>query len=125
VAEYLTSFRFPGPKGTTYLYAHAREGMFLPILRASQHDNGRRLIGGSIFVFSDANRRYHYTITRVRRFQSTLDWAFRLPAGSLVLQTSETPFAHGTKVMLVARLRDVTTVEAAEAQPAAHPRRCG
>lgn len=124
VAEYLPTFAFPGWGGTTYLYAHAREGMFLPILRASQRHDGRSLLGMTVDVYTDDDLRYRYEITRVRRFQKHLDWAFGLPAGSLVLQTSETPFANGTKVMLVARLLGLTVVPHAEAHPKARPRRC-
>ena len=35
VAVYHTSFQQPGQPGTAYLYAHARDGMFLPLLNAS------------------------------------------------------------------------------------------
>lgn len=124
VAEYLRAFAFPGWGGTTYVYAHAREGMFLPILRASRRANGRSLLGMTVDVYTADDLRYRYEITRVRRFQKHLDWAFRLPAELLVLQTSETPFANGTKVMLVARLMGVTVVPHAEAHPKARPRRC-
>ncbi|HSS35991.1 MAG TPA: hypothetical protein VLR93_06930, partial [Patescibacteria group bacterium] len=42
VAMYLTQLHQPDQPGPTYLYAHARTGMFLPILEASKINNGRR-----------------------------------------------------------------------------------
>ncbi len=35
VAEYLAALSRPGQPGTTFIYAHARTGMFLPILTSS------------------------------------------------------------------------------------------
>jgi hypothetical protein len=127
VAEYLRppAFQHPGAGGVTYVYAHAREGMFLPILQASQQADWRSLVGRTVVVWTMHNQRYTYTITSVRRHQHTLSWAYRLPPDSLVLQTSETPYRNGTKVMLVARQAGPpVVVTAAEARPKPHPVRC-
>ena len=40
VALYLPEYAQPGERGATYLFAHARAGMFLPLLRASEQDDG-------------------------------------------------------------------------------------
>jgi hypothetical protein len=125
VAEYLRDFDLPGQDGTTYVYAHAQRGMFLPILRASWRNNGRALIGDTVYVWTADDRRYEYRISQVRRHQRSLTWAFDLPAESLVLQTSENQYASGPKVMLVARFRAVTSTPHVEANPKAKPRRCG
>jgi hypothetical protein len=70
--------------------------------------------------------RYTYRISSVRRFQKSLDWAFRLPPNSLVLQTSEDQYRTGTKVMLVARqVGAPVLVTEEEARPPAKPRVCG
>ena len=42
VALYQTAFGQPGQPGTTYLYAHAREGMFLPLLTRPRITTARR-----------------------------------------------------------------------------------
>jgi hypothetical protein len=125
VAEFLRDFDLPGQGGTTYIYAHAQRGMFLPILRASWRNNGRAMIGDTVYVWTADDRRYDYRISKVRRHQRSLSWAFDLPAESLVLQTSENQYASGPKVMLVARFRGVVDVPHAEAHPKARPRRCG
>lgn len=125
VAAFLPDFDWPGSGGTTYLYAHAQRGMFLPILKASWRKNGRAMLGDRVFVWTADDLRYEYVISRVRRHQRSLDWAFDLPAGSLVLQTSENQYASGPKVMLVARFREVAASSHAAAHPRAKPRRCG
>ncbi|MEP6638662.1 MAG: hypothetical protein ABJC39_04870 [Chloroflexota bacterium] len=57
VAEYLTSFRFPGRTGTaTWIYAHAREGMFLSMLTASEREDGAPLLGMQVDVYSTGGR---------------------------------------------------------------------
>jgi hypothetical protein len=110
----------------TYIYAHAQAGMFLPILKASLVRAGRALVGKTVQVWTAHNHRYTYRITRVRRHQKTLNWAFDLPANSLVLQTSEDPYRTGGKVMVQARqVGSPVLVPAAEAHPAARPRVCG
>ena len=128
VAEFFRppAFQHPGAGGVTYIYAHAQEGMFLPILTASQRRNGRGLLGDTVTVWSIGNHRYTYEIVEVRRRQKTLAWAFDLPPGSLVLQTSETPYRDGTKTMVVARqVGEPVVVDRAEARPKPKPRRCG
>lgn len=128
VAEYFLppTFQHPGAGGVTYLYAHAQEGMFLPILLASRRNNGKAIIGKAVTVWTARNHRYTYRITQVRRAQKSLAWAFDLPPNSVVLQTSENQFRTGTKVMVVARqVGAPALVSAGEARPAAHPRVCG
>jgi hypothetical protein len=127
VAEYFLppAFQHPGAGGVTYIYAHARTGMFLPILTTSQRNNGRAMIGKTVSVWTAGNFLYTYEIVRVRRHQHGLDWAYRLPANSLVLQTSETPYRDGTKVMLIARqLGDPVTATLAESRPKPRPVAC-
>lgn len=128
VAEYFkpSSFQHPGAGGVTYIYAHAQAGMFLPILEASRVGGGRALLGKTVQVWTARHHLYTYRITRVRRHQKTLAWAFDLPANSLVLQTSEDPYRTGGKVMLQAKqVGGPVLVPTAEARPAARPRVCG
>lgn len=125
VAEYLSDFDWPGEGGTTYIYAHAQKGMFLPILVASWRKNGRALIGDEVHVWTDDDRHYVYKIVQVRRHRRSLGWASRLPPESLVLQTSENQYASGPKVMVVASFRGVAGTSHRAAHPKARPRRCG
>src|SRR4051812_16904258 len=56
VAMYLKELRQPGQGGSTYLYAHARVGMFLPILTRSKVNNGARMIGMTVKVWTGDSR---------------------------------------------------------------------
>jgi hypothetical protein len=128
VAEYFKPpvFQHPGAGGVTYIYAHAQAGMFLPILEVSRVDRGQALVGQTVTVWTVDDRLYTYRITRVRRHQRTLDWAFALPPNSLVLQTSENQSPTGTKVMVQAsQLGPPVVASRAEARPPASPRVCG
>jgi hypothetical protein len=127
VAQYLTTYRFPGHPGTTtWIYAHARDGMFLPILDASTKDNGASLIGVTVDVYSTGLRRYTYRITAVHRHAVDRSAAAAVPAGQrrLVLQTSEGP--HGTvpKLQVSAELVGSSPASRGESMPGAAPRGC-
>ena len=68
VAQYLTTYRYPGRPGTTtWIYGHARTGMFLPLLEASRSRDGRALRGSLVHLYTDGERRYTYRITKVVR----------------------------------------------------------
>ena len=127
VALYLPSFQQPGQPGTTYLYAHAREGMFLPLLEQSKIDNGKQMLGYTVLVYTSDNKLYWYEISRVKRHVERTDWSItEIPPGEqqLVLQTSETPFAEGTKLQVVARPVLVQDADPAAANPPPKPRKC-
>src|SRR5205085_9697397 len=105
-------------------FAHARVGMFLPLLTESKINDGRRMIGWPVTVWTSAKRKFTYRITAVVRNQRSLP-QFPLGAEKLMLQTSEGP--HGTphKLLIVAKRVSVTTVSRAEAVPTPHPVVCG
>jgi hypothetical protein len=88
VAEYLPTLSRPGFAGTTYIFAHAREGMFLPLLLQSRIDNGSAMLGMLVQVYTSDDQLFLYEITRVLRHQSQL---YSEPQQELVLQTSEGP----------------------------------
>jgi hypothetical protein len=117
VAEFLPALSRPGRAGATFLYAHARPGMFLPILEESRVRDGRSMVGLEVEVWTSDDRRFTYRVTDVRRHVVSLDFAYRATAPQLMLQTSEGP--HGTipKTMLIAEPDD----EAAATHDAAHP----
>jgi hypothetical protein len=102
VAMYLTMANQPPERGVTFLYAHARTGMFLPLLTASQVNNGASLIGRTVYVYASDSRRYPYRITSVRRHQTSIQRAMELTSRQLWLQTSEGPYATSTKLVVVA-----------------------
>jgi hypothetical protein len=125
VAEYLPSMSRPGRPGTTYLYAHAREGMFLPILEASRIAGGRSMLGMRVDVFTSDGRRFTYEVSEVRRHVVSLEFAFRATTEQLILQTSEGPRGTPEKVTVIAVPREERPATSAEALPDADPVNCG
>jgi len=124
VAEYIPSWGLPGGKGITYLYAHARAGMFGPLL-VSVLDNGpASLIGLSVLVYTANKTQYRYKIDAV--FPHVLNWdhADAAPAGDIILQTSETPNSSGTKLMVRAAPVGTSANQAAATALAPHPLAC-
>ena len=127
VALYLPSFQQPGQPGTTYLYAHARKGMFLPLLEQSKVNNGKKMLGYTVLVYTSENKVYRYEISLVKRNVERTDWSItEIPEGDqqVILQTSETPFAEGTKLQIVATPVLVQEAAPAEANPTPQPRKC-
>jgi len=127
VALYLPSFQQPGQPGTTYLYAHARKGMFLPLLEQSKVNNGKKMLGYTVLVYTSENKVYRYEISQVKRNVERTDWSItEIPEGDqqVILQTSETPFAEGTKLQIVATPVLVQEAAPAEANPTPQPRKC-
>ena len=102
VAHYLTMANQPPEQGATFLYAHARTGMFLPLLTASQVNNGASMIGRTVYVHTSESRRYPYRIVAVRRHQTSIQRALEVTARQLWLQTSEGPYSTSTKLVVVA-----------------------
>jgi Sortase domain len=126
VALYHTDFVQPGQAGTTYLYAHARAGMFLPLLTASQVSNGTALIGDVVQVYTDDDRLFVYQITLVRTHATDFALATDVPPGAsqLVLQTSEGPRGTVPKLQVLAEPIDVQAASDQAAHPRARPRAC-
>lgn len=127
VAQYLTTYRYPARPGTTtWIYGHARADMFLPLLEASERDDGRELVGMTVDLYSDGGRRYTYRITEVVRHTTDRGIARDVPEDSrrLVLQTSEGPRGTVPKLQVAAELIDETSADPAEAMPPASPRSC-
>ncbi len=127
VAQYLTTYRYPGRIATTtWIYAHARQGMFLPLLRGSEHNDGRALIGLTVNLYSDAPVRYTYRITEVLRHATDRGSARNVPPDGrrLVLQTSEGPKGTVPKLQVVAEWIGSAPADAEAARPTPYPRVC-
>lgn len=124
VAMYIKQLGQPGEGRATYLYAHAREGMFLPILTASKINNGKRMLGMIVEVYTSDNQRFLYEIVQVRRHQLDLDGARKAKTEQLWLQTSEGPKGTPGKTQLIATLLSQEAADPAEAHPTPHPVVC-
>jgi sortase (surface protein transpeptidase) len=125
VAMFLPGFVQPGEPGTTYIYAHAQRGMFLPLLRASLVDDGSALVGALVEVYTTADEVHVYQITTVKRHATDLSIASDATGTEqLVLQTSEGPTGTVPKLQIAARPVSTVPASPAEAQPSAEPRVC-
>lgn len=124
VALYLPELGQPGEGRATYIYAHARTGMFLPLLTASQHNNGARMLGMTVEVYTSDSWLFLYTITEVRRHQHSLNDAVDTTFERLFLQTSEGINNSFPKLQVVADYLSSEPTDPAAAHPKAHPRVC-
>jgi hypothetical protein len=125
VAMFLQELSQPGQPGATYLYAHARTGMFLPILEASRIDDGASMLGMIISVYTSDDRLHLYEAVEVRRGVTTLDEALAERDEVLYLQTSEGPRGTPGKTQVIARPLSVGPADPAEAHPSPEPVVCG
>ena len=78
VAMYLKELRQPGQGAATYLYAHARDGMFLPLLETRERDQ----LGMVVEVWTSDDYRFLYEIVDVRRDQRDLNDALAARYGA-------------------------------------------
>jgi len=124
VAMYLQQLHQPGDPGPTYIYAHARTGMFLPILDASKVNNGRRMIGMIVQVYTADSQVYLYEVVEVRRHVTTLDGALAEKRETLWLQTSEGPVGTIEKTQLIALPLSHGPIDYKDAHPKPHPIFC-
>jgi len=125
VAEFLPAYGLPGLPGVTYLYAHARSGMFLPMLQSSRRNDGAGMVGMEVRLYTSDLFRRTYTITEVHRNVASLDVVNELEGDALVLQTSETSHSTGTKLVVIARPTGQPTPATEKvARPVPRPRTC-
>jgi hypothetical protein len=124
VAMYLKQLHQPGQPGATYIYAHARTGMFLPILTASQTNNGKSMIGMLVQVYTSDSMEFLYEIVAVRRHITDLDSAFATTDETLWLQTSEGPRGTIDKVQVIAKPLSSSPADPLAAHPKANPIFC-
>jgi hypothetical protein len=116
----------PGEGKATYVFAHAQRGMFLPLLNQSKQQNGKKMLGMVVELWTSDDQRFLYVITDVRRHVPTTT-AFNAPFAAkteqLWLQTSE---GVGTqpKLQLVAEPLSQEAADHAEANPPAKPANC-
>jgi hypothetical protein len=116
----------PGEGKATYLFAHARTGMFLPLLNQSKQQNGKKMLGMVVELWTSDNQRFLYVITDVRRHVPTTQ-AFLAPfearTEQLWLQTSE-GVGPMPKLQVVAEPLSQEAADPAEAHPVAKPVNC-
>jgi hypothetical protein len=103
VAMYHEAFGPPGDPRGTYIYAHARTGMFLDILDASKKNDGAAMKDMIVEVYTSDDMLFLYQVVEVRRHVSAsfnLTKLYDEGSGLLWLQTSEGPNHTYPKLML-------------------------
>jgi len=115
----------PGEGKATYLFAHARDGMFGPIynLTIVQH-TPNKMVGMLVQVYTSDNKLYLYEVTNVYPHQLNLDRAFAATQEELWLQTSE-GYHIAPKTQVLAMPLSVGAADPKDAHPTPHPVVCG
>jgi hypothetical protein len=127
VAQYLVadrSYGYPGAPQATYLYAHARAGMFWEFLAAVRANKEASLIGLWVELYTDDNQRHIYEITRVipnvPNSPEFLAEVAAVKTDQLWMQTSEGHADTSTKMQVVAMpVGVVAATSPADAHPTA------
>ena len=114
----------PGQPGrSTYIYAHARTGMFLPFLQASLVNDGQSLLGDLVQLYTSDGKVYLYEIFQVKRHTRDFTLPASVPAGTqwLILQTSEGPNYTYPKLQVAASLLSVEPADPSATRPTTTP----
>ncbi len=124
VAMYFASAAQPREPGITFLFAHARTGMFLPLLTRWRIDSGRSLIGKTVKVWTSDSYVSSYRIDKVRKTTTPMTGVSSLARERVWLQTSTGPNTTYPKLVVEAyRYKTVKTTYAAS-HPTPHPISC-
>lgn len=121
---YIQELSQPREAGVALIYAHARKGMFLPLLERSRINKGASLIGATIKVWTGNDLVSAYRITTVRRHVRSLDGVFGIGTEQLWIQTSEGPRGTVAKLIVVAWRVGYAAADHAAAHPTPHPVVC-
>jgi hypothetical protein len=120
------AFGQPGEGRATYLYAHARDGMFGPIYElAIQKQNPKKMLGMVVQVYTSDFKLYLYEIREYRLHVTNLDGPLGATKEELWLQTSEGPKGTPGKTQLRAFPISVSDADPQDAVPKPHPVACG
>ena len=125
VAMYIKELHQPGQGMATYLYAHARDGMFGPIYHlAIETKKPQKMLGMLVQVYTSDDQVFTYYIKDVRLHQTSLNDAIGAKTEELWLQTSEGKKGTVGKTQLRAELLTVGPASHAAAHPTPHPVNC-
>ena len=128
-SEAKDAFGQPGEGRATYLYGHARDGMFGPIYElAIQKKNGDKMRGMVVQVYTSDLKLHLYEIREIRLHVTDLyspDGPLSATGEELWLQTSEGPKGTPGKTQLRALPLSVSDADPEDATPRAKPVKCG
>jgi len=124
VAMYAPSVAQPREPGYTFIYAHARTGMFLPMLTQFRNHGAAGLLGRVVKVYTSDSYVSYYKINFVKKTSDSFAGAFSLSTERLRLQTSTGPNYTYPKLIADAyRYKTVKTTYSAS-HPTPHPVSC-
>src|SRR3954463_2609232 len=124
VAMYTPSLAHPREPGYTFLYAHARKGMFLPLLTQYRNHGSAGLLGRVVKVYTSDSKVSYYKIVSVKKTYDVYAGAYTVGTERLRLQTSTGPNTSYAKLIADAvRYKTVSTTYAAS-PPTPHPYSC-
>jgi hypothetical protein len=126
VAMYQSTTAQPREPGITFIYAHARRGMFLPLLTKYKASGAAGLLGRVVKVYTSDNVKNYYVIDKVRKTSTatTMNGVYDLSRERLWLQTSTGPnFSYPKLIVEAHRYKSVKTTYAA-AHPTPHIVHC-
>ena len=119
------AFGQPGEGRATYIYSHARDGMFGPIYNNAIRDRTpNKMLGMVIQVYTSWNRLYLYEVRSVRLHITDRENAMTRPKEEMWLQTSEGPKGTRGKTQVIGRFLSVEDSTKKDARPKAKPVRC-
>ena len=124
VAMYHAGVSQPREPGVTFIYAHARTGMFLPLLTRWRIDRGASLIGRTVRVWTSDSYVITYRISRVRVASNAMSGVTSLASERLWLQTSTGPNSTYPKLIVEATRISAARTTYAASHPTARPVRC-
>ncbi len=120
------AFGQPGEGRATYLYGHARDGMFGPIYHwAIEKKNPEKMVGMSVMVYTSDFKLYLYEIRNYFLHATSLDGPLAATSEEMWLQTSEGPKGTPGKTQLRATLISVADADPKDSVPRARPVKCG
>lgn len=124
VAMYMRELSQPREPGVTLIFAHARTGMFLPLLTKSKINNGASLIGLRVKVYTSDSKVSTYQIISVQRHVTSIQSAFGVTSERLWMYTSEGPNSSYPKLIVTAKRLSTTSTTYAASHPRARPVAC-
>lgn len=124
VAMFIPQLGQPGQGRATYIYAHARVGMFHPLMVSAEKNDGAAMLGMSVEVYTSDDWHFVYTVHEVRRHILSLDDAFAARTEQVWLQTSEGPNGTVPKLQVIGDFASAEKTDPVAAHPDAHPRIC-
>jgi hypothetical protein len=120
VAMYIKELYQPGQDRAIYIFAHARPGMFEPLLKTRAPEQR----GSVVEVWTSDDQLFLYEIVEVRRGETDLEDAIAADSEELWLQTSEGPKGTPGKTQVIAKPLSSGPADPADAHPDAEPRAC-